>query len=252
MLDAVYNFFVRLKSGTEYLTYGRPILRDWIIGHVESLPPGRMPKILDMGCGQGEDLSQIKSALQRECEMHGIESHAPYREACEAKGIRTHALDIERNPLPFSDASLDVVLINQVLEHTKDLFFIFAEISRVLPPGGLLAVGVPNLAAWHDRLLLLLGRQPSGMKVLGPHVRGFTLQGFRAFAECDGFFKLEECKGSAFFPFPAAISKLLAVLFPTLSTAIFFKLIRTEKPGTFMEVLKNRRFETNYYQGVGT
>jgi len=250
MLDAVYDFFVRLKSGTEYLTYGRPVLRGWMTGHVASLPPGRIPKILDIGCGQGEDLAQLRAGLQRDCEMHGIENYEPYRKSCENKGIQTHALDIERDVLPFSNAALDAVLINQVLEHTKELFFIFSEISRVLPPGGLLAVGVPNLAAWHDRLLILIGRQPSGMKVLGPHVRGFTLQGFRAFAECDGFFKLVECKGSAFFPFPAAVSKLLAVLFPTLATAIFFKLIRTEKPGTFMEVLRSRRFETNYYQGA--
>jgi SAM-dependent methyltransferase len=250
MLDAVNDFFVRLKTGTEYLTYGRPILRGWITNHVSALPPGRIPKILDIGCGQGEDLAELRAGLHRDSEMHGIENYEPYRQACEKKGIRTCALNIERDALPFADHALDAVLINQVLEHTKDLFFIFSEISRVLPPGGLLAVGVPNLAAWHDRLLLALGRQPSGMKVLGPHVRGFTLQGFRAFAECDGFFKLEETKGSAFYPFPAGLSKVLAALFPTFSTAIFFKLRRTEKTGTFMEVLKSRRFETDYYQGA--
>jgi hypothetical protein len=98
--------------------------------------------------------------------------------------------------------------MNQVLEHTKDIFFIFSEVSRVLKPNGIFLVGVPNLAAWHDRLMLAVGRQPSGMKVLGPHVRGFTPHGLRKFAECDGYFALEGFQGSAFYPFPAGISKV--------------------------------------------
>jgi SAM-dependent methyltransferase len=213
------------------------------------MPATVRPKILDVGCGQGEDLDFLKQALPRDCELHGIEGYAPYRDDCAAKGITAVGLDIERDALPYADVSFDVVLINQVLEHTKDLFFICSEVSRILKPGGLFLVGVPNLAAWHDRLLLALGEQPSGMKVLGPHVRGFTLPGFRKFAECDGYFKLEARKGSGFFPFPVGISKALASIFPTLATAIFFRLRRTEKPGVFMDVLRSRRFETNYYQG---
>lgn len=248
VLDSVYDFFVRLKTGTEYLTYGRPILRDWMAGHLEATARTR-PRVLDLGCGQGADLLLLKQALKRDCELHGIESYAPYREICEAAGIHVTALDIERDKLPFPDGSFDVVLVNQVLEHTKELFFILSEVSRVLAPGGLFAVGVPNLAAWHDRLLLLMGRQPSGMKVLGPHVRGFTVPGFRAFAECDGYFQVEAVKGGGFYPFPAWASKILAAVFPTLATAVFFKLRRTEKPGLFMEALQRRRFETNYHQG---
>ncbi len=251
--ESVYDFFVRLKEGTEHLTYGRPVLRRWFADYAASLssPPETRPllRVLDLGCGQGDDLQMLGNTLPGGCKLFGVESYAPYREICAAKGIETLAVDIERDKLPFADGSLDVVVINQVLEHTKDLFFILSEVSRVLVPNGLFLVGVPNLAAWHDRLLLMLGQQPSGMKVLGPHVRGFTLPGFRKFAECDGFFRLEAYAGSAFFPFPVAVSRILARLFPTLATSLFFRLRRTEKPGLFMEVLRNRRFETNYYEG---
>lgn len=36
----------------------------------------------------------------------------------------------------------------------------FAEIKRVLKPGGLLALTTPNLAAWYNRILLLCGKCP--------------------------------------------------------------------------------------------
>jgi SAM-dependent methyltransferase len=248
-LDSVQAFFVRLKAGTEPLTYGRPILAGWAAEQARRLPAGGVPRILDLGCGQGADLELLAATVGRKCELLGLEGYGPYREICAAKGIETFAINVERDPLPFADASLDVVLMNQVLEHTKDIFFIFSEVSRVLKPDGVFLVGVPNLAAWHDRLLLLLGRQPSGMKVLGPHVRGFTREGFRTFAECDGFFRLDGFRGSAFYPFPAAVSRVLARLFPGLATAVFFRLRRTDKPGTFIEVLRARRFETDYYQG---
>jgi SAM-dependent methyltransferase len=248
-LDSINDFFVRLKGGTEYLSYGRPILAGWAAEHLRGLPAGVVPKILDLGCGQGDDLATFAAAVDRKCELYGLEGYGPYREICAAKGIETFPINVERDRLPFADQSLDVVSMNQVLEHTKDIFFIFSEVSRTLKPGGLFLLGVPNLAAWHDRLLLLIGRQPSGMKVLGPHVRGFTRQGLRKFAECDGFFALEGFRGSAFYPFPAGVSKVLARLFPGLATAIFFRLRRTGKPGLFIEVLRARRFETDYYQG---
>lgn len=252
LLDPVYDFFVRLKGGTEHLIYGRPILAGWVAEYARALPVGVVPRILDLGCGQGDDLELMARTVGRACELHGLEGYEPYRAICATKGIVTHPINIERDPLPFPDQSLDVVSMNQVLEHTKDIFFIFSEVSRVLKPGGLFLIGVPNLAAWHDRLLLLLGRQPSGIKVLGPHVRGFTREGLVKFAQCDGFFTLDVYRGSAFYPFPAGVSRVLARAFPTLATSSFYRLRRSTKSGTFIEVLRARRFETDYYAGPET
>jgi len=51
------------------------------------------------------------------------------------------------NPLPFNDDSFDVVYNSHVLEHfsKKDAGKFIAEIYRVLKPGGILRVVVPNL-----------------------------------------------------------------------------------------------------------
>lgn len=244
--ESLHRKAVAWKAGTEHLVYGRPILRDWAAGMART---DRSIRVLDVGCGYGDDLDAIRQKLAGRAELFGLEGYAPYRERCAERGIDARDADVERDRLPFADGSLDIVLMNQVLEHTKDLFWIFSEVGRVLPAGGQFLVGVPNLAAWHDRAMLLVGVQPSGMKVLGPHVRGFTVPGMKAFAEADGFFKVTAIAGSGFYPFPGKCAIRLARWFPTLATGIFFRIERTEKPGSFLEVLRARRFETAYYEG---
>ncbi|MGA7559001.1 MAG: class I SAM-dependent methyltransferase [Terriglobales bacterium] len=51
--------------------------------------------------------------------------------------------------MPFSDASMDVVLITQVLEHIPDPIAVIAEIRRVLKPGGTLLLSVPSIFPQH-------------------------------------------------------------------------------------------------------
>jgi SAM-dependent methyltransferase len=51
--------------------------------------------------------------------------------------------------MPFSDASMDVVLITQVLEHVPDPIAVIGEIQRVLKPGGTLLLTVPSIFPQH-------------------------------------------------------------------------------------------------------
>ena len=115
--------------------------------------------------------------------------------------------------------------------------------------GGILIAGVPNLASFHNRILLLGGENPTSIEILGPHVRGFTKPSFRRFAETQGYFKLMDVKGANFYPFPPRVSKVLSRLFPTLSAYCFFLVQRSAKPGNYLSVLKSRSFETCYFDG---
>lgn len=245
----VRQLLARLKAGTEHLNYGREVIAA-MVSKREFSAPGSMVRVLDLGMGKGDDLLNIRDALApNPVELHGIDSYAPNVEAARARAIRAHSANIERDALPFEDRSLDLVVANQVIEHTKDLFWIFSEISRVLRPGGLLVVGVPNLASLHSRVMLVLGMQPSPIGVLGPHVRGFTQGGFREFVEADGYFELLEVRGSNFYPLPPPLAKPASRLLPGLSVSIFFLCRRTGKAGRFIETLESRFFETDYYRG---
>jgi hypothetical protein len=111
-------------------------------------------------------------------------------------------------------------------------------------------VGIPNLAALHNRILLLLGVQPTCIEILSAHVRGFTRSGFREFATSDGYFLMEEVRGGNFYPFPPSVARPMARVFPGFSVCLFFLLRRTGKKGNFLQVLDTRYFETPYYRGA--
>jgi SAM-dependent methyltransferase len=247
----IREFLLRLKRGTEELNYGRNVLARYVL----EIAAGKTNlRILDIGLGQGKDLINIRERCAEEypglkLECYGFEYYQPYAAAARAQSIHVFAGDVERDRYPFDDQSFDVVVANQIVEHTKDIFWIYSEISRILTPQGFILTGVPNLASFHNRMALLFGIQPTGIEVLGPHVRGFTAGSFIKFIETDGYFVNRAVRGSNFYPFRPAISGPLSRLFPLMSFGIFFKTERTEKPGTFIEVLKSRFFETSYFAG---
>ncbi len=66
---------------------------------------------------------------------------------------------VDRDPLPFSDNSLDGVLFTEVLEHLLyDPMKVVEEIYRVLRPNGQLLVSTPNVLRIENRIKLILGQ----------------------------------------------------------------------------------------------
>lgn len=247
----LYNLLVRLKRDTVPLNFGREIISNWCS---ERAPKAPTVRILDIGMGPGTDLLNIQKSLSKlshnpNISLYGLDSYLPSIEKAKDLGIECKPCNIESESFPYPDQFFDFVVANQVIEHTKDIFWIYSEVSRILKPDGYIITGVPNLASFHNRVALLFGRQPTSSEILGPHVRSITAPSFVQFIETDGFFKNIDIKGSNFYPFPKFIAKILAKILPQWSVSIFMLSQRTEKPGLFKEVLKTRFFETNYFIG---
>jgi SAM-dependent methyltransferase len=227
------------------LNYGRPVVRRFL----EAARPYR--RVLDIGAGQGADLLAAR-AVQPDCALHAVEVWPPNAEHLRRHGVDVVALDLEREPLPFEAAALDVVIANQILEHTKEVFWIWHEIARVLAPRGQLILGVPNLASAHNRLLLLLGRQPSVIKTASAHVRGFTRRDLLQFLEeaCPGVFALRDHAGANFYPLPPLLAQPMARALPNLAWGLFLRLQKqAEYRGEFIAYPARARLETNFYTG---
>jgi SAM-dependent methyltransferase len=250
IFSMVRKWFAGLKAEYTALNYGRDLIARWCGAYIRGLDSAPV-NVLDIGCGPyAADLQNVKRAApQHDIALYGVEYFPPNARAAAEKGVRVFIANIERDPIPAADEFFDVVIANQIVEHAKDLFWIFAEVSRVLKKGGLLVVGVPNLASLHNRILLLLGEQPSSIELLGPHVRGFTAPALRRFIEADGYFKVLRVGGSNFYPFPPPLSTALSRAFPTLSVGLFVAAQRQDKPGSFIHVLDTRFYETAYYRG---
>src|SRR5712692_11787446 len=145
---------VRFVDNNE--TYGPQVMARFL-GRIA--PYGR---VIDIGAGCGRDLGVAKACCPS-AELVAVEA-LPSQEL-RAIATSVHAIDLERNCLPAEDESLDVVMANQVLEHTKEIYWIIHEMTRTLKVGGHMIIGVPNLVSFHNRLLMLFGQHATQHKL---------------------------------------------------------------------------------------
>jgi SAM-dependent methyltransferase len=110
------------------------------LGRIE---PGRV--VLDLGCGAGTDLLIAAQMVGPQGRAIGIDMTptmlARARQSADEIGlgnVELHQGLIESLPLP--DESVDVVISNGVIDLVPDKDAVFAEIDRVLRPGGRLQV----------------------------------------------------------------------------------------------------------------
>ncbi len=172
----------------------------------------------------------IYRKIKPNAQLFAIESWEPNVMVLEKKGVKVFKCDLERDRFPFENESVDVINANQILEHTKEIFWIFHEISRTLKIGGHLVIGIPNLASLHNRILLLFGKQPTCIQNHSAHVRGFTKSDMLKFLNIYGGYEMISFKGSNFYPFPPVIAKPLAKIFPNMAWGIFsFYLEKNQK-----------------------
>lgn len=237
----------KIRENTVHLKYGREAL---VLLAVKALAKTNCPKVLDLGVSRGNDLVNVRKALNRDCELYGVEFLPESIEYCKKIGIEASATDLEYEVLPYDDSSFDLVISNQTYEHLKNIFWCTSEVCRILKPGGYFLIGVPNLASPHCSLPLLFCKQPRQIKTHGPHIRGYTISGVKDLLLTDGYFEFSSMMGSGFYPFPLKIAKFMSELLPCYSTSIFCLFRRTDREESFIENFKaNYFYETSYFVG---
>jgi SAM-dependent methyltransferase len=172
------------------------------------------PTLLDVGCWDGEFSGRCGAALGAG-KILGVEVYEGPAARAEGRGLEVARVDLETGRLPWEDESVDVILCNQVLEHLKNVWLPMSEMHRVLRRGGHAVLSVPNLASLHNRVLLALGRQPTSIRVFGPHVRGYAFAEFREFVARGGAYEVERAVSAGFYPLPAGASGPLNRLWPS-------------------------------------
>jgi SAM-dependent methyltransferase len=185
-------------------------------------------------------------------ELIAVEGGTEYAQSLTRKADKICVTNIERDPLPLADGQADLIIANQVLEHTKEIFWIFHEVFRSLKVGGHFLIGVPNVCSLHNRALLMIGRQPTQHKLCSAHVRPFSKQDTLAFLNAchPGGYKLAQFRGAQFYPFPQRLARLLAGAFPTLAFTIFFLIQKTgEYHDEFATYPVRAHLETNFWTG---
>lgn len=192
-------------------------------------------KYLDLGCNDGRFTPERDKKIGTD-NLYGVEINKKQARQAEQIGIKVTLADLN-HPLPIEDESFDVVCANQVLEHIYNTDCFVREIHRVLKPGGYAVISVPNLAAAHNIIFLILGQQPIGASLsdelsdvgnpFGPmhgvkrevvplahaHLRLPTPKALRELFQYHGF-EIERLVRVGYYPFPVVIARLLCHLDP--------------------------------------
>ncbi len=130
-------------------------------------------RVMEIGCGGGKLLRTLKRHRPR-LELFGCDVRMP-REKPEGFAFRQIA---PTRKLPFENASLDAVLVFDVLEHVPDPDATLSEAARVLSPGGRLVAFVPVEGELFSFYTLW-------RKALGDDVYAETKEHIQAFTHAD-------------------------------------------------------------------
>ncbi|MBU6330255.1 MAG: methyltransferase domain-containing protein [Acidobacteria bacterium] len=135
-------------------------------------------RLLDLGCGFGRHAFEAlrRGATVVACDMalpelvQVVGTAEAMRAAGEiAPGSSCTSVNGDATRLPFADASFDRIIASEVMEHVPDDLAALAELTRVLRPGGTIAITIP--AELPERLCWRLSEEYHAPFVTGGHVR---------------------------------------------------------------------------------
>jgi len=109
-------------------------------------------RILDLGCGDGSILEDLK--LSKSVEGYGVEIDKDNIQACLEKGLDVIEQNIDKGLTNFQDKSFDTVLVSQTIQVLKNPKEALDEITRI---GHQSIIVIPNFGHWKSRLTVFLG-----------------------------------------------------------------------------------------------
>jgi SAM-dependent methyltransferase len=158
--------------------------------------------VLDAGCGEGHVTAWVADALPA-CDITGVEGRTDALAAFRARNPGLHTVEGDLRALPFGDATFELVLCTEVLEHLSQPREALRELARVC--SGHLFLTVPyepffragNLA--RGRYLTRLGSTPG-------HVSTWGRRGFLRLVETEA----EPMRWMSIFPWQAVLARPLS------------------------------------------
>jgi 2-polyprenyl-3-methyl-5-hydroxy-6-metoxy-1,4-benzoquinol methylase len=141
-------------------------------------------RVIDIGCGRGDAIDYLRA---QGFEVSGIEPSTDMAALARARGLAVSQTTLQAFMSGVEGGGYDAVLLLCVLEHVPDPAATLAAAARLLTPGGLVVVRVPND---FNELQLIARRtlgKPSWWIAPPDHINYFTFESLARFLDRMGF-----------------------------------------------------------------
>lgn len=140
------------RIAAPYVNAGNPL--------VLSMVPAGVRRVLDVGCGGGDNARHLRAAHPG-IEVVGLTHSVEEAEIAAAYMDAVHVIDLERGLTDVEMGSwgtpFDLLLCSHVLEHLIDPVAVLRRCLTRLAPGGHVLIAVPNVLEWRTRMQFLRG-----------------------------------------------------------------------------------------------
>jgi ubiquinone biosynthesis O-methyltransferase len=140
------------------------------LAHFDTIAGWRGAAVLDIGCGGG---FMAEAMAKRGARVTGIDPAAKAIAAARAhaagQGLAIRYETASGEALPLADASMDVAVCVDVLEHVEDVGRVLDEIRRVLKPGGLFCFDTINRNPLATLVVVVFGERILRLVPMGTH-----------------------------------------------------------------------------------
>jgi SAM-dependent methyltransferase len=147
------------------------------------LGPGSR-NVLDVGCGDGRLLDILKAHADAGWRLTGVEIGAGAAARAEAKGYEVVHGNFETVNLTAWRGRFDLVLMHQVLEHTRSPRHAIRKVLSLLKPGGIFSIETPDTKSWDGTLF---GRRYWGGYHIPRHFYLFNKENLSRLLAQEGF-----------------------------------------------------------------
>ncbi len=182
---------------------------------------GKSGTALDIGCGRGHMLKKLK---KNNWECYGTEISETLSQSLIRDGLKIfNSIDIKSCDFPSNH--FDVVTLFHVFEHLQNPVDTLKEIGRILKPGGLLFIEIPNFSSWQAQI-----KRGQWQHLDAPrHLFHFTVNGLRLVMKKQKFDLVKEKTFSFEYGIFGMVQSLLNVI--TVEPSVLHSMLYKNKKG---------------------
>ena len=161
--------------------------------------PKSKGRVLDCGCGAGDNAHILNT---QGWAVTGITISPLEQQIASSYCEKVYLADLDHGIPENVGVGFDLVLMSHILEHLIHPERLIEDSKHVLNPNGMIAVALPNVLAYRNRLRFLFGKfeYESGGVMDGTHVRFYTFSTGAELLRSNGY-HLILCKADGSLPF---------------------------------------------------